>query len=61
VIFWIDGEWVLLNTLRMNTIYSLIDRVLPLLVDKLGMPLPRKPVRARRIEVQLEFAWARKR
>jgi hypothetical protein len=45
----------------MNTIHSLIDRVLPLLVDKLGMPMPRKPVRARQVEVQLEFAWARKR
>jgi hypothetical protein len=45
----------------MNTIYSLIDRVLPLLAEKLGMPLPRKPMRPRRIEVQLEFAWGRKR
>ena len=45
----------------MNAIHSLIDRVLPLLVDKLGMPMPRKPVRARRVEVQLEFAWGRKR
>ena len=45
----------------MNTIHSLIDRVLPWLVDKLGMPMPRKPVRSRRVEVQLEFAWGRKR
>ncbi|MEY5013029.1 MAG: hypothetical protein RLZ22_28 [Verrucomicrobiota bacterium] len=45
----------------MNTIHSLIDRVLPVLADKLGMPLPRKPARPRRVEVQLEFAWARKR
>lgn len=61
MIFSIDGEWVLLNTFLMNTIHTLIDRVLPLLVDKLGMPQPRKPVRARRVEVQLEFAWGRKR
>lgn len=61
MIFWIDAELVLLNTLRVNTIHSLIDRVLPLLVDKLGMPMPRKPVRSRRVEVQLEFAWGRKR
>ena len=45
------------NTLRVNTIFPILIKVRALLESRLR---PR-PVRRRRIEVQLEFPWSPKR
>lgn len=45
----------------MNIIRSLIERILPLLEERLPTCFRQPAKRTRRMEIQLEFSWAVKR
>jgi hypothetical protein len=49
------------NTHRMNIIKPLLEKILPVLEEKLPARFHWRQVRRRKMEIQLEFPWHPKR
>lgn len=49
------------NTFLVNIIKPLFQRICPLLTQRLPARFRRREISSRRMEVQLEFSWQRKR
>jgi hypothetical protein len=49
------------NTLRVNIIKPLYERILPLLEERFPQYFHRRQVIRRRLEIQLEFPWLAKK
>lgn len=50
-----------MNTRRMNIIKPLLEKVRPLLEQRLAFRFLKSPKRSRRLEIQMEFPWLSKR